>query len=148
MDALETLVNPPFAKDPPVKMELDAKLVGIVLAILAALSILYGLSALFLILGFGSLLAAYSGFFALAFIAVVVGLVGDVMALIGGWQMYQARPEGKRLAIYGVALAFIGALISMVAFSFGSGFVQLIILALIYYAIVVSRFPGSQPAAS
>ena len=145
MDALETLVNPPFANDPPVKMELDAKVVGIVVAILAAISILFGLSALFVILGFGSLLA-YSGLFALAFVAVAVGLVADVMAVIGGWQMYQASPAGKRLAIYGVALAFIAALISVVAFSFGSGLVQLIILALVYYAIVVSRFPGSQPA--
>lgn len=146
MDALETLVNPPFAKDPPVKMEVDAKMVGIVLAILAAISLLFGLSGLLAVLGFGSILLAYSGFFALAFLALAVGVVADVIAIIGGWQMYKANPAGKRLAIYGIALAFIAALVSALAYSFASGLVELIILAALYYAVVVSRFPGSQPA--
>src|ERR1700682_3816454 len=107
MSALDTLVNPPFANDPPVKLNLDAKVVGLVVAILAG-----------------------------------------VIALVGGWQMYKGNESGKRLAIYGLAIAFAAEVIWMIGFASGSGILQLILLALLYYAVVVSRFPGEAPSTS
>jgi hypothetical protein len=142
MSALDTLVNPPFANNPPVKLNLDAKVVGLVVAILGGLGALFTLLALLSLLGFGAALAAFGGIFLLALIGVILNLVADVMAAIGGWQMYQGNESGKRLAIYGLAIAFAAEIIQMIGFSSSSGIVPLILLALVYYAIVVSRYPA------
>jgi len=73
----------------------------------------------------------------------MLNLVADVMAAIGGWQMYQGNESGKRLAIYGLAIAFVAEIIQMIGFSSSSAIVPLILLALVYYAIVVSRYPAT-----
>ncbi|HVS04866.1 MAG TPA: hypothetical protein VHK65_01700 [Candidatus Dormibacteraeota bacterium] len=142
MAALDTLVNPPFAKNPPVKLNLDAKVVGLVVAILGGLGALFVFLALLGLLGFGAALSAFVGVFFLALIGVILNLVADVMAAIGGWQMYQGNESGKRLAIYGLAIAFVAEIIQMIGFSSTSAIVPLILLALVYYAIVVSRYPA------
>src|SRR5438309_6910024 len=111
MAALDTLVNPPFANDPPVKVNLDAKVVGLVVAILAGLGALLSLLAL---LGLLVAATAFAGIFFFALIGVLVNLVADVMAAIGGWQMYQGNESGKRLAIYGLALAFVAQIVQMI----------------------------------
>jgi hypothetical protein len=141
MSALDTLVNPPFANDPPVKLNLDAKVVGLVVAILGGLGAFFVFLALLSLLGFGAALSA-AGIFFLALIGVILNLVADVMAAIGGWRMYQGNESGKRLAIYGLAIAFVAEIIQMIGFSSGSAIVPLILLALAYYAIVVSRYPA------
>jgi len=87
MAALDTLVNPPFANDPPVKVNLDAKVVGLVVAILAGLGALFGLLALLAVLGLG---AAFAGVFFLAFIGLLVGVVGDVRS---GGPAQEVTPE-------------------------------------------------------
>ena len=145
MAALDTLVNPPFANDPPVKVNFDAKVVGLVVAILAGIGGLFALLALLGLLGLG---ATFAGIFLLAIIGILVSLVGDVMAAMGGWQMYQGNASGKRLAIYGLALTFLAEIILMIGFSAGSAILQLILLAVLYYAVVVSRYPGQAPSAS
>jgi hypothetical protein len=143
MSALDTLVNPPFANNPPVKLNLDAKVVGLVVAILGGLGALFSLLGLLGLLGLGAALAtAFAGIFFLALIGVILNLVADVMVALGGWQMYQGNEAGKRLAIYGLAIAFAAEIIQMVGFSSGSAIVPLILLALLYYAIVVSRYPA------
>jgi len=145
MAALDTLVNPPFANDPPVKVNLDAKVVGLVVAILAGLGALLSLLAL---LGLLVAATAFAGIFFFALIGVLVNLVADVMAAIGGWQMYQGNESGKRLAIYGLALAFAAQLVQMIGFGSAGGILGLILLAIVYYAIVVSRYPSQAPSAT
>ncbi len=138
MSALDSLVEPSFAKDPPVKVNLDAKVIGIVLAILAGLGVLLGLLGL---LGLFAVGAAFGRILAFAFIGVIVGIVADIFCVMGGWRMYKGNAEGKRLAIYGLALAFIAELVTIIGYGFGAGaLIQLIVLALFYYAVVVSRF--------
>lgn len=138
MSALDSLVDPEFAKDPPVKLNLDAKVVGIVLAILAGLGALLGLLGL---VGLFAVGAAFGHILVLAFIGLIIAIVADVMSAIGGWRMYKGRVEGKRLAIYGIGLAFIAELIVIIGYGLGAGAViQLIVLLLFYYAVVVSRF--------
>jgi hypothetical protein len=139
MSALDSLVDPAFAKDPPVKLNLDAKVVGIVLAILAGLGALLGLISL---LGLLTLSAAFGGIFIVALLGVLVNVIGDIICVIGGWRMYQGNAEGKRLAVYGIALAFVAEIIYAIGFATGSAIVPLIVLALLYYAVVVSRFPS------
>ena len=138
MSALDSIVEPAFAKDPPVKVNLDAKVVGIVLAILAGLGALLGLLGL---IGLLALAAAFVGIFALAFIGLIVAIVADIVAAIGGWRMYKGNPEGKRFAVYGLGLAFIAELITIIGYGLSGGaIIQLIVLLLFYYAVVVSRF--------
>jgi len=149
MAALDTLVNPPFANDPPVKVNFDAKVVGLVVAILAALGALFSLLGLLALLGAGAVAGStFAGNFFLALIGVLVTLVADIMAAIGGWQMYQGNESGKRLAIYGLALAFVAQIVQMIGFGSAGGILGLILLAIVYYAVVVSRYPGQAPSAS
>src|SRR2546428_1242227 len=108
MAALDTLVTPPFANDPPVKVNFDSKVVGLVVAILAGLGALLSLLALLGLLGASAVAgSAFAGIFFLALIGVLVNLVADVMAAIGGWQMYQGNASGQRLAVYGSAPGFL-----------------------------------------
>jgi hypothetical protein len=138
MSALDSLVEPAFAKDPPVKLNLDAKVVGIVLAILAGLGVLLGLLGLIALF---AVTAAFGGILAFAFIGVIVATIADIICVMGGWRMYKGNPDGKRLAIYGLALAFVAELITIIGYGFGGGpLIQLIVLVLFYYAVVVSRF--------
>lgn len=148
MSALDTLVSPPFASNPPVKVNLDAKVVGLVVAILAGLGALFSLLGLLGLLGAASALSTFGGIYLLALLGVLVNLVADVMATIGGWRMYQGNENGKRLAIYGLAIAFIAEIIQMIGFASASAIVPLILLALLYYAVVVSRYPSQAPSAS
>jgi hypothetical protein len=120
--------------------------VGLVVAILAGLGALLALLALLGLLGASAALSTFGGIFILALIGVIVNLVADVMAAVGGWQMYQGQESGKRLAIYGLAIAFAAELIQMIGFGSAAGIVPLILLALLYYAIVVSRYPGQAQA--
>jgi hypothetical protein len=142
MAALDTLVNPPFANDPPVKLNVDAKVVGLVVAILAAIGGLFSLFGLLSLLGVGAALTAFGGIFALALIGVAVNLVADVMMAMGGWQMYQGNESGKRLVIYGLAIAFVAQIVLALGYTASSAILQLIVLGIIYYVVVVSRFPG------
>ena len=84
MSALDSLVEPSFAKDPPVKVTLDAKVVGIVLAILAGLGVLLGLVGLLGLFAVGS---AFGRILALAFIGVIIAVIADILCVMGGWQM-------------------------------------------------------------
>jgi hypothetical protein len=148
MAALDTLVNPPFANDPPVKLNLDAKVVGLVVAILAAIGGVLSLFGLLGLLGLGAAVTAFGGIFALALIGVIVNIVADVMMMIGGWQMYQGNESGKRLVIYGLAIAFLAQIILALGYTASSAILQLILLGIIYYVVVVSRFPGQTPNTS
>ncbi len=144
---LNTLVNPPFAQDPPIKLNVDAKVLGAVVALLSVLAILLGLAALPALLGVGAFLApfGFAGFVQLIFIGVIVGLVANVMSLIGGWQMYQGKVEGKRLVIYGLAVWFLGEILSGIGFfSVGNVILPILVIAIVYYLVVISRFPGEQ----
>ena len=82
MAALDTLVNPPFANDPPVKVNFDAKVVGLVVAILAAIGALFSLLALLGLLGASAVAGSgFAGIFFIALIGVLVNLVaGPVWA--------------------------------------------------------------------
>lgn len=149
MSALDTLVNPPFASNPPVKVNFDAKVVGLVVAILAGIGAVFALLGLLGLLGAGAAaLSAFGGIFVLALIVVAVSLVADVICAIGGWQMYQGNESGKRLAIYGLAISFVAEIILMIGFATSPSILRLILLAVLYYAIVVSRYPAQAPSPS
>ena len=136
---MDELLNPSFMKDPPVKLDIPAKTLGIVCAILAGISTFFGVIGL---LGV-SALATVAGTGALFMVGSVINVLGSALLAWGGYKMYQGDRDGKRLAIYGLAASAIGSLIVAV----GSGglvgwIVNLVILFIIYYLIVISRFEG------
>ena len=147
---LKTLLAPPFAADPPVKLNVPAKTLGLIVAILGAIGAFFGTLAVFGHLGLSALAAAYAGIFLLAAVGGIISVIGTIFATRGGYQMYQEKREGKKFAIYGLLISFVGSLIGTIGGS--GGLVGLIfgglISFVIYYLIVISRFPGERTAAT
>jgi hypothetical protein len=146
----ETLLDPPFAKDPPVKLNVPAKTLGLVYAIIGAISALLGLFGIFALLGLSGLAVAtgaFAGIFWLAVIGVIIGEVGTVIAAWGGYQMYQLKREGKRLVIYGLAVNVVGSLVGSLggAGDLAGWIVGTAIAFVLYYLVIISRFPGEPP---
>ena len=87
-------------------------------------------------------------------IAAIIGLIADVLIVVGGYRMYQENPDGKRYVIYGLALIVVDQLVSLVANAvhpislvFGLfGFVIFVaIIGCVYYLVVISRFKSDVP---
>lgn len=136
---MDELLNPSFMKDPPVKLDIPAKTLGLICAILAGISTLFGVIGL---LGL-SAFAAVAGNGALFVVGTLINVIGSALVAWGGYKMYQGDRDGKRLAIYGLVASAIGSLIV----ALGSGglvgwIVNVAILFAIYYLIVISRFEG------
>jgi hypothetical protein len=136
---MDQLLNPSFMKDPPVKLDIPAKTLGLVCAILAGISTVFGLIAL---LGV-SALTAVAGTGPTFLVGNVINVIGSALMAWGGYKMYQGDRDGKRLVIYGLVASAIGSLIA----SMGSGglagwIVNAAILFVIYYLVVISRFEG------
>ena len=159
---MNSLVDPPFANDPPVKVNVNAKTLGLVLLILGAIGILIEGLGLIGILGFCGTYSAYGGCN-----LPILWLLGDLVALaaviigtVGAYRMYQGDAEGKLWVVYGLILGIVGAVITLIgnyaAYSglvgIGAGgavivglIIDLIIYFVIYYLVVISRFPGQAP---
>ena len=103
---LNSLVDPPFAKDPPVKVNVNAKTLGLVLLILGAIGILVDALALIGILGFCGTYSIYGGcnLPILWLLGDLIGLAAVIVGTIGAYRMYQLDPEGKQLVVYGLIL--------------------------------------------
>lgn len=143
---LESLLAPPFAADPPVKLNIPAKTLGLILAILGAIGALFGILGIFALLGVSALAAAYGGIFLLAVIGAIIGEIGTVVGAWGGYQMYQEKREGKKFAIYGILISVVGSLIGAIGSGGLAGWIfSALISFVIYYLIVISRFAGDPP---
>ena len=142
----ETLLDPPFAKDPPVKLNISAKTLGLICAILAALAVVVGIPVALALLAAGGILG---GIFILAALGAVVSLVAEIIIAWGGYQMYELKREGKKTVIYGLLAFAVGSVLSGIgglsASSFTSLIVGLGITFVLYYLVVISRFPDEAP---
>jgi hypothetical protein len=136
---VDVLLNPPFAKDPPVKLDIRAKTLGLVCAILGGIGTFFGAIGL---LGVGAL-ATFAGAGPLFFVGNVIALVGTALTAWGGYRMYQGEREGKNLVIYGLVADGVGSLLVALATGALGGWVfNALILFVIYYFVVISRFEG------
>jgi hypothetical protein len=146
----QMLLNPSFAKDPPVKINVPAKTLGIVYAVLAAIGAFFGLLGILGLIGLtavGTAVGAFAGLLWLAVLGLIVSEVGSVLVAWGGYQMYQLKRDGKRIVVYGLVLSVVGGLISSLG---GAGdLVGWVISAAIsfvfYYLVIISRFPDEPP---
>ena len=136
---MDELLNPSFAKDPPVKLDIPAKTLGLVCAILAGISAFFGVIGL---LGV-SALAAVAGIGPLFFVGTLINVIGSALVAWGGYRMYQGDRDGKRLVIYGLVASALGSLLAAIGNGGLAGWiVNLVILFVIYYLVVISRFEG------
>ncbi len=106
--------------------------------------------------GANALIAVYAAGYGGAYVLAPIGFIGSVTASAlsawGGYRMYKLDPEGKRLVIYGLALGLVSSLVTAVGLystvlgssSFGGQGVGIAVTVVVYYLVVVSRFP--QPA--
>lgn len=161
------LIAPPFAADPPVKVNVNARTLGLIIGILAIIRAVFALLGLLAVFGACSVAGvsiAGCGFPILWLLGDLVVIVGLVAAAIGGFRMYNLDRSGKELTIYGIALLAIGELVyllgNIVFYSgalavlggLGVGVIVAFIIWLaiyfcIYYLVVISRFPGEAPLA-
>jgi hypothetical protein len=146
----DALLNPPFAKDPPVKFNVPAKTLGLIYAILGAISALFGIFGIIGLLGLiavGSAVGVFAGFFWLAVIGVIVGEIGTIVAAWGGYQMYQLKREGKRLVVYGLIVNVVGSLVGSLGGvgEFLGWIIGAAIAFVLYYLVIISRFPDEPP---
>jgi hypothetical protein len=139
MNSLDMLLDPPFAKDPPVKLDIRAKTLGLIYAILAGISTVFGVIG---VLGLSAVTAvANTG--ALFLVGTVINLVGSALVAWGGYQMYQGVRDGKRLVIYGLVTSAVGSLIAALGNgALGGWIVNAVILFVLYYLVIISRSEG------
>ncbi len=142
---MDMLLNPSFAKDPPVKLDIPAKTLGLICAILGGIGTLFGVLAL---LGAGAL-SAVAGFGALFVIGTLIGVVGTAVTAWGGYRMYQGDRDGKRLVIYGLVADAVGSLIAALGnVGLGGWIFNAVILFVLYYLVIISRFEGEPKLAA
>ena len=142
---MDMLLNPSFAKNPPVKLDIPAKTLGLVCAILAGISTFFGVIAL---LGV-SALTAVAGTGAVFLVGTVVNVIGSALVAWGGYKMYQGDRDGKRLVIYGLVASAIGSLIAALGnLGLAGWIVNAVILFVIYYLVIISRFEGEPKLAA
>jgi hypothetical protein len=155
------LTDPPFAADPPIKLNVPAKTLGLVIGILAILGIIFDLIALPVVFALNNVAsdantlcrefndlncANTSGIFGLALIGVLIGLVGSILYAFGGFRMYQLNRSGKDLVIYGLIVNVIGGIFAIIGYGGVGNFIfSLIVAVVVYYLVVISRWPGDAP---
>ena len=141
------LLEPSFAANPPVKLNVPAKTLGLVLAILGAIGAVFGLLGILALLGLSAAVVAFAGIFILAIIGTIISWIGTLLSAWGGYQMYQEKREGKATVVYGLVLNVVGSLISALGGSGGlfGWLIGACISFAIYYLVIISRFPG-EPA--
>jgi len=149
------LTNPPFAADPPIKLNVPAKTVGLVAGILGIIGViflgLFGLIAAFALTTVSTICAGLTncgttGIFFIAIIGVILAAVGALLYLIGGFQMYSLNRKGKDLVIYGLALGLVGGLFDLIGGLGAGNFIfGLIWFVVGWYLVVISRWPDEPP---
>ena len=146
--SMDTLYHPPFENDPPLKFNISAKTLGLILAILYAIFALFSLFGVLGAIGISALGAALGvrEILILVVIGAIVAAVGDVLVAWGGYQMYKENIDGKRLAIMGLALGVVASILGAIGAESPTGIIGTIIInGIIWYLIVISRFPSEAP---
>ena len=156
-----TLTHPPFADDPPVKLSVDAKVLGLVIGVLSVVAgiawLLVSVTGLWVVgsvnpycSSFGATAAdcgTTSGIFILGVVGFVLVVAGYLLSAIGGFRMFAMVHEAKSQVIYGMAVGVVGGVIAAIGYAgFLSVFIfDLLLAVVVYYLVIVSRFPDELP---
>lgn len=155
------LTDPPFAEHPPLKLDVDARVLGLVIGILSVVGAiawtLVSITGLWVVgsvnafcSGFqqsGSDCGTTSGVFALGLIGFALVVAGYLLGAVGGFRMFTEHHLAKRVVIYGQLIGVVGGLLAVFGYSgFVSVFIFDVLLAIVvYYLVIVSRFPDEMP---
>jgi len=131
------LLDPPFARHPPAWVSVNARTLGLFIAILATMGILFDLLYL---LASSTIIA---GIPFLATMSLVTDMVGAALGLIGAGRMFQGEVQGKIQVIYGLAVGFVAEiLVGITLHSPGRTLGAWAVFVCLYYLVVVSRYPS------
>ena len=141
MTIQEMLLKPSFLKKPPFDLG-DARDVGTVLAAVFALAavgeVITDIPGQLNYVGTPQ--AGFKGMFSLLVMIAVIALRAGIAW--GGWQMRAGNESGKQLVIFALALDLGVHVVNAAFYAFiGSIVGTTILIALIYYVVVLSRFP-------
>jgi uncharacterized membrane protein len=136
---LDFLAEPKFIdrRHPP--LSVSAKVMGWIALALSALLLLALLGV-----GIGSVIQirSHPTHFAAALVGFVLVAITQVLALAGSWQMTQGNHNGRRLVAQALILSVIASLIYNIGLSnLGQFVVQVVLRAVVYFFVVISRFP-------
>jgi hypothetical protein len=146
--SMETLLHPPFEQDPPVKLNVNAKILGLVLALVFAIFALFSFIGIFPALGLSALgsVLGVSGIWILVLVGAIIAAIADALVAWGGYKMYQLDAGGKTLVIYGLALSLVASVVGAIGSYNPVGIVGAIVInGIIWYLVIISRFPGETP---
>lgn len=155
------LTDPPFADDPPLKLSVDAKVLGLVIGILSLVAtlawLLVSVTGLWVVGSVNAFCSSFeptgaecgtnSGIFVLGLIGFLLVVAGYLLSAIGGFRMFAMVHQGKRQVIYGLLLGVVGGILAVIGYG---GFLSVLIFDVllafvIYYLVIVSRFPNEDP---
>lgn len=152
------LVHPPFADRPPFGLTVSAQGLGLILSVLGVIAVLVSLLFATRVSGLCNDLPICS-FPTVDLAGTAIQTGGWLVATLGFAGMLALRPDGKLWATYGVTLALLGALLSLLGdavfvganslyYALGWGAISfavfwLAVCSLFYYLVVISRFPGA-----
>ena len=156
------LTDPPFADDPPLKLSVDSKVLGLVIGILSVVAglawLLVSVTGLWVVGSVNPYCSAFdptaatcgttNGIFILGVAGFVLVVAGSMLSAIGGFRMFAMVQEAKSQAIYGLVLGAVGGVIATIGYTgFLSVFIfDLLLGVVVYYLIIVSRFPDPTTA--
>lgn len=151
-----SLTDPRFAADPPIKIPVDARVLGLVIGILSIVGaiawLIVSAAGLFVVGSVNPYCSGFapsgancgtSGIFALGLIGFIVVVAGYLLSALGGFRMFAMIRTAKRQAIYGLVPEVVGGILAVIGYG---GFLSVLIFdvvlaVIVYYLIVVSRFP-------
>ena len=158
---MSSLTDPPFADNPPLKVNVDSRVLGLVIGILSLVAglawLLVSIAGLWVVGSVNPYCNSFaqpgvscgnnSGIFALGLIGFLLVLAGYLLAAVGGFRMFAMVRDAKSQAIYGLLLGVVGGLIATIGYG---GFLSVLIFdvvlaVVVYYLVVVSRFPDEEP---
>ena len=158
---MSNLTDPPFAANPPLRVNVDSRVLGLVIGILSLVAglawLLVSVAGLWVVGSVNPYCNSFAqsgvtcgnngGIFALGLIGFLLVVAGYLLAAVGGFRMFAMVHEAKSQAIYGLLLGVVGGLIATIGYG---GFLSVLIFdvvlaVVVYYLIVVSRFPDEEP---
>lgn len=154
------LVRPPFAERPPIRLHVDARQLGLVLTVLGIVAAVFSLLFGFGVSGLCNQVVLCS-FPTVDVAGTVLLTLGWVLMTVGVVMMVTRTGGGRAVAVYGLAVAAAGDVVSLVGYlifvganplyvRFGAGAVVIFVLwlvaaAILYYLVVTSRPAGEPP---
>ena len=141
---LRSIIEPRFAKDPPLKVSISTTVLGGVVCVLGSLGVL---SSILGVLS-ATLVVAGAGTWIVAVLLLVRGVAAGVAAH-GGYRMYQYDSAGKSQVIYALVAYFVTEIL-LAIFAPLSELGAIVATAIVYYLVVLSHVPAepTPPVAS